>query len=105
MGDAYTPGLTVTRSTVVRKTRRLPLAGTVLAKVGDRVNAQTVVARTELPGKVHMMNLANTLGVLPDEMTPKLKVAVGGAVTKGQLMAEAKSFFGLLRSRAISPID
>ena len=57
MGDAYTPGLTVTRSTVVRKTRRLPLAGEVLVKVGDRVAWSDVVARTQLPGKVHQAGL------------------------------------------------
>jgi hypothetical protein len=105
MGDAYTPGLTVTRSTVVRKTRRLPLAGEVLVKVGDRVTWSDVVARTQLPGKVHLLNLANTIGVLPDELEQTLRVQPGGAVKKGQLVAEAKSFFGLLRSRAVSPID
>jgi hypothetical protein len=105
MGDAYTPGLTVTRSTVVRKTRRLPLAGTVLATMGQRVTAGDVVARTDLPGKVHLLNLANTLGVLPDEMTPTLRVEIGGAVRKGQLIAEARTFFGLLRSQALSPIE
>jgi hypothetical protein len=105
MGDAYTPGLTVTRSTVVRKTRRLPLAGEVLVKVGDRVKYSDVVARTRLPGKVHLLNLANTLGVLPDELAGTLKVQPGGAITKGQLVAEAKSFFGLLRSRAHAPTE
>ena len=46
MGDAYTPGLTVTRSAIVRKTRRLPLAGEVLVEVGAKVRAADVVART-----------------------------------------------------------
>jgi hypothetical protein len=105
MGDAYTPGLTVTRHTVVRKARRLPLPGKVLAKVGDRVRAGDVVARTELPGKVHLLNLANTLGVLPDELMGTLKVQPGGAVKKGQVVAQASSFFGLLKSRAQSPTD
>jgi hypothetical protein len=105
MGDAYTPGLTVTRSTVVRKTRRLPIAGEVLVKVGDRVKWSDVVARTRLPGKVHLLNLANTLGVLPDELAGTLKVQPGDAIKKGQLVAEAKSFFGLLRNRAAAPTD
>lgn len=104
MGDAYTPGLTVTRSTVVHKTRRLPLAGTVLVEVGARVRAGDVIARTELPGKVHLLNLANILGVLPDEMHPTLRVKLGGRVQQGELIAEARSFFGLLRSRAHAPV-
>lgn len=104
MGDAYTPGLTVTRSITVRKTRRLPLPGTVLVAVGAKVGATDVVARADLPGKVHIVNLATQLGVLPDELTPTLKIVVGGAVSKGQLVAETASFFGLFRSRVAAPI-
>jgi len=105
MGDAYTPGLTVTRRTIVRKTRRLPMPGTVLRAVGDRVNAADVVARTSLPGKVHMLNLGTALGAMPDELAAKLVVQPGGALTKGTVIAESRSFFGLFRSRALSPID
>lgn len=105
MGDAYTPGLTVTRSTIVRKSRRLPLPGDVLRKIGDRVAAHDVVARTELPGRVHLLNLATALGAMPDELADKLIVKPGGAVRKGQPIAESKSFFGLFTSRAMSPID
>ncbi|MCG8417861.1 MAG: hypothetical protein MJE77_07955 [Proteobacteria bacterium] len=105
MGDAYTPGLTVTASAVVRKSRRLPLAGKVVAAVGQRVSAGTVVARTELPGKVHLVNLANRLGVLPDELAPTLRVDPGQDIEKGQLLAQHKSFFGLLQSSVESPID
>ncbi len=105
MGDAYTPGLTVTADAVVTKTRRLPLEGTVLVAVGDQVKAEQVVARTDLPGKVHLINFANRLGVMPDELAKTLKVKVGGAIKKGQMLAESSSFFGLFTSEVISPID
>ena len=105
MGDAYTPGLTVTRSITVRKTRRLPLPGTVLVEVGAVVKAKDVVARADLPGKVHIVNLATQLGVMPDELAPKLKIVAGGAVKKGQVVAESASFFGLFKSRVSSPTD
>lgn len=105
MGDAYTPGLTVTRRTTVRKTRRLPMPGTVLRAIGDRVSAADVVARTELPGKVHMQNLATALGAMPDELAGKLLVQPGGALAKGQPFAESRSFFGLFRTQVRSPID
>ncbi len=105
MGDAYTPGLTVTRSTVVRKTRRLPLPGQVVVVVGQKVKAANVVARTELPGKVNLINLANLLGLMPDELAPTLTVELGGAIAKGQIIAESRSFFGLFKSVATSPID
>ena len=104
MGDAYTPGLTVTRRTRVAKTRRLPMSGTVLRKVGDRVRSTDVVARTELPGKVHLLNLATALGALPDELADKLVVKPGGAVTKGAPLARTRSFFGLFTTTVPSPI-
>ena len=105
MGDAYTPGLTVTGRTVVRKTRRLPLTGSVLVEQGARVRADQVVARTELPGKVTMMNVANLLGVLPDEVEPLLVVKPGAAIKKGQLLGEKKSFLRIFGSTIESPID
>ncbi len=105
MGDAYTPGLTVTRHTVVRKTRRLPLPGDVLKQVGDRVTAADVVARTQLPGKVHLLNLATMLGVMPDELAATLAVQVGGTVKKGEAVGVTRSFFGLFTNRVVSPID
>jgi hypothetical protein len=105
MGDAYTPGLTVTRSTVVRKTRRLPLPGQVVVEVGQKVKAADVVARTQLPGKVNLINLANLLGVMPDELAATLTIKLGDPIKTGQIIAQSKSFFGLFKSTATSPID
>lgn len=105
MGDAYTPGLTVTGRTRVHKTRRLPLTGKVLVEKGAVVTADQVVARTELPGKVTMINFSNKLGVLPDEVEASLLLQPGSAIKKGQVIAEHRSFFGLFRSRIESPID
>ena len=51
MAHAYTPGLKVTDHLHVQKRRILPLKGNVVVKVGDRVNPDDVVARTELPGQ------------------------------------------------------
>ena len=105
MGDAYTPGLTVTPATVVRKTRRLPLTGHVLVELGARVTAKDVVARTELPGKVTLQNLATTLGVLPDELEAKLLVRVGDAVTCDFPIARTRTWFGWSSRDVRSPVD
>ncbi len=105
MGDAYTPGLTVTRGAVVKKLRRLPLAGEVLVAVGDRTTARTVVARTRLPGKVALVNLASALGILPDELAGKLVVEIGAAVTRGQVLARSTALFGWITHTATSPVD
>jgi hypothetical protein len=104
MGDAYTPGLTVTRHATVRKTRRLPLPGRVTVKVGDKVTADQVVASTDLPGKVALLNVASALGAMPDELDGKMLVKAGAAISKGQALARSTSFFGLFKNEVASPI-
>ena len=105
MAHSYTPGLKVTAYTVVRRERKLPLAGTVLVKTGDSVTAETIVARTELPGNVQSVNVANVLGVLAEDAAECLTKPIGAPVTKGETFAENRSFFGLFRSRCASPVD
>ena len=68
MGHAYTPGLKVTEKIQVTKKRILPLKGDVLVKVGDKVKPDTVVARTLLPGNVEPFNVANVLGIPPEDI-------------------------------------
>jgi hypothetical protein len=104
MGTAYTPGLTISADTVVRKVRRLPLKGQVLVQVGDSVNPDTVVARTELPGPVTTVRVAERLGVEPRELPKYLLKQAGDKVQAGEIIAERKSFFGLFTSRVTSPI-
>jgi len=105
MAHSYTPGLKVTAFTVVRRERKLPLPGSVLVKVGESVAAEKVVARTELPGNVQTVNVANVLGVLPEDVLECLVKPIGSPVTKGEPFAESRSFFGLFRSKCESPVD
>jgi hypothetical protein len=105
MGHAYTPGLTVTERTTVRKRRLLPIPGTLMVKEGDRVMADSVVARTELPGKVHSVNVANLLGAAPDEIREYLIKKEGEAVHKDEVFAENKPFIKWLKTEVRSPIQ
>lgn len=105
MGHAYTPGLTVTERTTVRKHRLLPIPGTVMVAQGDRVKADTVVAQTELPGKVHSVNVANLLGIAPDEIRDFLIKKEGEPVQKDEVIAENKPFFKFLKTEVRSPIQ
>ncbi len=105
MAHAYTPGLKVTPRTVVRRARRLPLQGEVVVAVGDRVSADRVVARTDLPGKVLPVNVGGQLNVLPEDVPEAMLKKEGDAVTRGELLAETKGFFGIFKSRSESPID
>ncbi len=107
MGQAYSAGLTVTESTILRKERVLPLKGEVLVKKGDKVKAEDVVAQTLLPGKVIPLNLANKLGVTPAQLVNFVKVKAGDQIKKGTVLAENKGLFGLgfMKNSVTSPTD
>jgi len=107
MGQAYSAGLTVTDSIILRKERLLPLKGTVLVKKGDKVKAEDVVAETLLPGKVVPFNLANKLGVTPSQLNNFIKIQPGQQITKNTILAENKGLFGLgiFKSEVRSPVE
>jgi hypothetical protein len=105
MGHAYTPGLMVTERTIVRKRRVLPIPGKVVVRVGDRVQSQTIVARTELAGKVHVVNVANLLGIAPDEVREYLVSKEGEEVHRDKVIAENKPFISWLKTEVRSPIE
>lgn len=107
MAQAYSPGLTVTDSIVLRKERILPLKGKVVVKKGDKVKAEDLVAETSLPGNVLPLNLANKLSTTPALIMEYIKVKPGQIIAKGDILAESKGFFGigLFKSSVKSPID
>ncbi len=105
MAHAYTPGLRVTDHAVLRRERRLPLRGDVLVEVGAAVAADTIVARTELPGNVQTVNIAAKLALDPARVPDALTVPVGASTKKGDVIAEGKSLFGLVRQRALAPVN
>lgn len=105
MAHAYTPGLKVTKATILRKERRLPLPGEVLVKKGDKVKAEDVVARTELPGNVRPINVAGQLSVPPGDLPHLMLKKVGDPIKKGEPIAQSKGIFGLFKSTVTSPVD
>ncbi len=105
MSHAYTPGLRVTNRTKIIKKRILPLKGDVAVSVGDKVSPETVVARTEIPGPVEPVNVANILGVPPEDINESMLKKVGDLVEEGEIIARSKSFFGLFTSDAKAKIS
>ncbi|MBM3316220.1 MAG: hypothetical protein FJY75_00035 [Candidatus Eisenbacteria bacterium] len=105
MAHAYTPGLRVTPWTTILKERRLPLAGEVLVAQGDQVSADQIVARTDLPGNVQPIKAASILGQHQQDLLDYMLKKEGEAVSKGEAIATAKSFFGLFKSHCLSPCD
>ncbi len=106
MAHAYTPGLKVAARTIIEKTRKLPLLGEVLVKKGDKIPAPTIVAKTELPGKVYPINVAGQLGLgKANELMECMLKKDGDNVKKGELVAQSKGFFGFFRSEYKAPIN
>ena len=104
MAHSYTPGLTVAEQTVIRRRRVLPLPGVVLVNRGDIIRSDQPVARAELPGKVHPLNLANQLGVAPDEIKEYLIKKEGDPVQKDEVLAENKPLIKWFKTEITSPI-
>jgi hypothetical protein len=104
MAHSYTPGLTVTDRTVIHRRRMLPLPGTVLVDVGDRVRSDQAVARAELPGKVFPLNLANQLSVAPGEIKDYLIKKEGDIVEKDEILAENKPLIKWFKTEIRSPV-
>ncbi|MCK4304985.1 MAG: hypothetical protein KAY24_12175 [Candidatus Eisenbacteria sp.] len=105
MAHAYTPGLRVTGWSSIAKERRLPLTGEVMVKKGDHVVADQVVARTELPGNVQPVKAASILGQHQQDLLEYMLKKEGAPVAKGEVIATAKSFFGLFKAHCHSPCE
>jgi hypothetical protein len=108
MAHAYTPGLRVTRQAEIVKERTLPLKGEVKVKKGDRVNADMVVASTELPGPVQIINIMGLLGCEASEVPDYMLKKEGERIKKDEVIAEAKAllpFLKFMSAKVQSPID
>jgi len=105
MAHAYTPGLKVARGMTLMKIRRLPLPGTITVQQGQKVSAETAVARTELPGQVRSLNVASLLGIQPEEIHQNMLKKEGDSIEKDEIIASSKGLFGLFKSQCKSPID
>jgi len=105
VAHAYTPGLRVTGWTKIVKERRLPLSGEVTVKAGDQVKAADVVARTDLPGNVQPLKAASILGQHQQDLMEYMLKKEGDSVEKDEIIATAKSFFGLFKTHCKSPCD
>jgi len=105
MPHAYIPGLKVMARTMLRRHRLLPLEGKVLVEPGQLVQADTVVAEAELPGRVQPVNVAGVLGVRPQEVRDYMLRREGDPVTKDGLLAETQPLVRWFKATCPSPVD
>jgi len=94
---AYTPGLKVKRSTLVSKTRRLPILGEVFVKEGDVVDHDLILAKAELTGDPGIVKASLLLDVEPEDVQRYLQKPIGSRVEKGELLASYSALFGLIK--------
>jgi len=104
MTHAYTPGLRLADKIQIRKDRNLPLPGDVIVKKGDMVKSDDIVARSNLPGKVHSVNVINRLAILPNDLHKNMLKKEGDSVVKDEPIAETRPFIKMFKSICLSPI-
>ena len=104
MAHSYTPGLRVTPRTVLRRRRILPIPGQVLVQEGQQVTASTVIAQTDLPGRVHTVNVVNLLGIMAPEIRRYMVKREGDPVQAGEPLAENRPFIKWFKTQVPAPI-
>ena len=105
MSKSYTPGLKVLENSIINKKRILPLPGKVHVKEGENVDSNIIVASTEIPGNVQMINVANELNIDPEQVPESMLVSLNDSIYSGQIIARSKGLFGMFKSEIKSPID
>ncbi len=102
---AYTPGLKVKKATTVDKIRRLPLLGEVFPTVGDQVNYDDIVAKTEISGDPEIVKLSMQLGLEPEDCPKFLTRQLGDKVEKGDVIAFYSALWGLIKKEIKAPVS
>lgn len=101
---AYTPGLKVKRRIIVEKTRRLPIEGEVLIEKGTKVDFETIVAKTEIPGDPLIIRADELLGLPTRDVPTFLIKKIGEDVEEGEVIALYSAFFGLVKKELKAPV-
>jgi hypothetical protein len=82
---------------MLRRLRPVEGTTTILVQPGEYVLPDTVVARVQPPGRLHLMNVAAALGVPPRRLPRYTRVQAGQDVEQGELLAEYRGPLGLGR--------
>ena len=105
VAHAYTPGLKIKSIEQVRKERVLPIEGTVMVEVGDEVDFNSTLARTEIPGDAEILNVAEILGVDPGDVFDYSLKKEGDTFEEGELLAKNVAFWGLVKNFVYAPFS
>ena len=76
-----------------------------MVREGDNIKADTIVARTFIPGDVHVVNITGLLGIDAWETSEYMLKKEGEDVKEEEPIAMVKSFFGLFKRYAYAPVS
>ncbi len=91
--------------TTVRRERLLPVTGHVLVSTGEVVGSADVIARCQLPGQIHVLDVCRTLGIPRSRVARTMRKSVGDTVNANELLAAPRGPLGRFRKGCRSPID
>lgn len=89
--------------TTVQRTRLLPAPGKLLARQGQKVTPQDVIAQTSLSSEHILLDVARGLHVPPKQVEKYLERLAGENVSAGDLIANGPK--GWVRRSVRSPVD
>jgi len=103
MTEIYLPAIThVLPLTAIRRQRILPVPGSVMVRVHEKVQAADVVAEAEIEPKHYYLDAARGLGMTPRAAVRHIVVQKGDRVEAGQLIAGP---VGLARRSVRAPAE
>ena len=84
----------------IRRSRTLPVSGTVLVRSGQNVTTNEVIAETEMPSQFHYVDVMRSFGVsTPGQAERLINRKVGEQVDKNDILAETGGMFSrIIRS-------
>lgn len=78
----------------IRRNRTLPVPGTVLVRIGQKVTTNDVVAETEMPSQFHYVDVMRSFGLsTPAQAEQLINRKVGDQVDKNDILAETGGMF------------
>lgn len=101
----YHPFVTrVVPNVVIRRERMLPYRGELLVGTGYRVQPSDIIARTTVPSRIHLLNVAKTLSVGSADFSECVRVGVGDQVAEGDVLAVPRGASRLFGQSYRSPV-
>lgn len=95
----------VTLLASLKRERRLPIPGHVVAKMSQRVEASNVVAQTLIAHEHRLVDVARKLRVPNDQAERYMLKQENDEVKKGELLAMRRTFLGLVQIPMASPVN